>query len=470
MMTEIKYLSTRGQESNLNFEDVLLSGLARDGGLYLPNTWPRFSNLELNEMKNLDYISLAEKIISPFVSKEIRSKLYEMCRQVYSNFNHEEVVPIKKLDTNLYIMELFYGPTFAFKDYAMQFLANVFDYVLKEKKKKILIVGATSGDTGSAALEAFKNNTNVDLFILFPNNKISTIQQKQMTTIFKKGCQSVAIETDFDGCQSIVKSLFSDLNFKDEVKLSAINSINWVRLIPQVVYYFYGAFKLGAPNKKVNFSVPTGNFGNIFAGWVAKKMGLPINTLICASNQNDILTRFFDSGTMERKCVKESYSPSMDIQVSSNFERLLFEMLGRDSDALNFYMEQFEKNKKFNIDKPMLERFNDDFTSFKVSDDGIIDEIKNTYNKSKYLLDPHSAVGLRAAKTAISEGRVDDKIPLISLACAHPAKFPKVTEKSLNFSPENPHSLELILEKEENFKILNNQIHEIKSYIKNNMR
>ena len=469
-MTEIKYLSTRGQESNLNFEDVLLSGLARDGGLYLPNTWPRFSNLELNEMKNLDYISLAEKIISPFVSKEIRYKLYEMCRQVYSNFNHEEVVPIKKLDTNLYVMELFYGPTFAFKDYAMQFLARVFDYVLREKKKKILIVGATSGDTGSAALEAFKNNKNVDLFILFPNNKISSIQQKQMTTIFKKGCQSVAIETDFDGCQSIVKSLFSDLNFKDEVKLSAINSINWVRLIPQVVYYFYGAFKLGAPNKKVNFSVPTGNFGNIFAGWVAKKMGLPINTLICASNQNDILTRFFDSGTMERKSVEESYSPSMDIQVSSNFERLLFEMLGRDSDALNFYMEQFEKNKKFNIDKPMLERFNDDFASFKVSDDGIIDEIKNTYNKSKYLLDPHSAVGLRAAKTAISEGRVDDKIPLISLACAHPAKFPKVTEKSLNFSPENPHSLELILEKEENFKILNNQIHEIKSYIKNNMR
>ena len=309
-MTEIKYLSTRGQESNLNFEDVLLSGLARDGGLYLPNTWPRFSNLELNEMKNLDYISLAEKIISPFVGKEIRSKLYEMCREVYSNFNHEEVVPIKKLDTNLYIMELFYGPTFAFKDYAMQFLAHVFDYVLKEKKKKILIVGATSGDTGSAALEAFKNNTNVDLFILFPNNKISSIQQKQMTTIFKKGCQSLAIQTDFDGRQSIVKSLFSDLNFKDEVKLSAINSINWVRLIPQVVYYFYGAFKLGAPNKKVNFSVPTGNFGNIFAGWVAKKMGLPINTLICASNQNDILTRFFDSGTMERKCCLLYTSPS----------------------------------------------------------------------------------------------------------------------------------------------------------------
>ena len=469
-MSEIKYLSTRGQESNLNFDDVLLSGLARDGGLYLPNTWPRFSNSELNEMKDLDYISLAEKIISPFVGKEIRSKLYEMCREVYSNFDHKEVVPIKNLDGNLYVMELFYGPTFAFKDYAMQFLARIFDYVLKQKKKKILIVGATSGDTGSAALEAFKNNTNVDLFILFPNNKISSIQQKQMTTIFKEGCQSLAIETDFDGCQSIVKSLFSDLNFKDEVQLSAINSINWARLIPQVVYYFYGAFKLGAPNKKVNFSVPTGNFGNIFAGWVAKKMGLPINTLICASNQNDILTRFFDSGTMERKSVEQSYSPSMDIQVSSNFERLLFEMLGRDSKALNSYMEQFEKNNRFNVDKSMLERFNDEFVSFKVSDIEIIDEIKNTYHKSNYLLDPHSAVGVRAAKTAVSEGRVGDKIPLISLACAHPAKFPKVTEKSLNFSPKNPHALEAILDKAEKFMILNHDINKIKYYIKSNMR
>ncbi len=470
MAIKIKYLSTRGQESNLMFEDVLLSGLARDGGLYLPDTWPIFSNLELNEMKDLDYISLAEKIISPFVGKEIRSKLYEMCRDVYSNFDHEDVVPIKNLEDNLYVMELFYGPTFAFKDYAMQFLAHVFDYVLKHQKKKILIVGATSGDTGSAALEAFKNNTNVDLFILFPNNKVSSIQQKQMTTIFKKGCQSLAIETDFDGCQSIVKSLFNDLNFKDEVQLSAINSINWARLIPQIVYYFYGAFKLGAPNKKINFSVPTGNFGNIFAGWVAKKMGLPINTLICASNQNDILTRFFDSGTMERKRVEESYSPSMDIQVSSNFERLLFEMLGRDSEALNFYMEQFEQNKRFNVDKSMLERFNNEFVSFKVSDIEIVDEIKKTYHKSNYLLDPHSAVGVRAAKIAISEGRVSEKIPLISLACAHPAKFPKVTEKSLNFSPENPQALEVILKKAENFKILNNDINEIKYYIKSNMR
>ena len=470
MINEIKYLSTRGQETNLNFEDVLLSGLARDGGLYLPNTWPSFSNLELNEMKDLDYISLAEKIISPFVGKEIGSKTYEMCRDVYSKFDHKDVAPIQKLDSNFYVMELFYGPTFAFKDYAMQFLAHVFDYVLKQKKNKILIVGATSGDTGSAALEAFKDNSNVDLFILFPNNKISSIQQKQMTTIFKKGCQSLAIETDFDGCQSVVKSLFKDLNFKDEVQLSAINSINWARLIPQVVYYFYGAFKLGAPNKKVNFSVPTGNFGNVFAGWVAKKMGLPIDKLICASNKNDILTRFFNSGIMERKSVEQSYSPSMDIQVSSNFERLLFEMIGRDSKTLNFYMEKFEKNKKFNIDKSMLQKFNNEFVSFKVSDIEIMNEITNTYNKSKYLLDPHSAVGVRAAKTAISENRVDDKIPLISLACAHPAKFPHVIEKSLNFSSKNPHALDIILKKEEKFKILNNDINVIKSYIKQNMR
>ena len=469
-MSEIKYLSTRGLESNLNFENVLLSGLARDGGLYLPDTWPSFSYSELNEMKDLDYISLAEKIISPFVGEEIGSKIYEICKDVYSNFDHKEIAPIKKLDTNLYVMELFHGPTFAFKDYAMQFLAHVFDYVLKQNKNKILIVGATSGDTGSAALEAFKNNSNVDLFILFPNKKISSIQQKQMTTIFKKGCQSLAIETDFDGCQSIVKSLFNDLNFKDEVKLSAINSINWARLIPQIVYYFYGAFKLGAPNKKINFSVPTGNFGNIFAGWVAKKMGLTIDKFICASNQNDILTRFFSSGTMERKLVEQSLSPSMDIQVSSNFERLLFEVIGRDSEALNFHMEHFEKNKRFNVDKSILKKFNDEFVSFKVCDTQIINEIKNTYNKSKYLLDPHSAVGVSAAKTAIAENRLDDNIPLISLACAHPAKFPNVIEKSLNFSPKNPHSLELILKKEENFKILKNEINLIKSHIKNNMR
>ena len=458
-MTEIKYLSTRGQESNLNFEDVLLSGLARDGGLYLPNTWPRFSNLELNEMKNLDYISLAEKIISPFVGKEIRSKLYEMCREVYSNFNHEEVVPIKKLDANLYVMELFYGPTFAFKDYAMQFLAHVFDYVLKEKKKKILIVGATSGDTGSAALEAFKNNTNVDLFILFPNNKISSIQQKQMTTIFKKGCQSLAIETDFDGCQSIVKSLFSDLNFKDEVKLSAINSINWVRLIPQVVYYFYGAFKLGAPNKKVNFSVPTGNFGNIFAGWVAKKMGLPINTLICASNQNDILTRFFDSGTMERKSVEESYSPSMDIQVSSNFERLLFDFYenGKMIEKL-FY--KLENAKEFSVAQTHLSNMRKTFGYGRLSDSETKKTINQIFDRYKVIVDPHTAVGL-----SVGEKQLDKKERRIYLATAHYSKFIKTVKESVKKKVDYPVKLKEILKKKEKFEIIENDIDQLDKLI-----
>ena len=466
----IKYSSTRGGDDSLSYEEVLLAGLARDGGLFMPEKWPSFSHGDLKNMKELTYSNLATKILKPFIQPFLdEDDISNICESTYSTFGNE-VAPLKELKENTYILELFHGPTLAFKDYAMQFLSRAFNIALEKKNKRAVILGATSGDTGSAALEAFKGKDNIDIFILFPHKRVSEVQQKQMTWINEDGAHALSVKTDFDGCQAIVKDCFEDLNFKDRTSLSAINSINWVRLLPQIVYYFYSALKVGSPEKEVVFSVPTGNFGNIFAGWVAKKMGLPIDTLICASNQNDILTRFFDTGTMERKSVEESYSPSMDIQVSSNFERLLFEILGRDSDALNFYMEQFEKNKKFNIDRSMLEKFNDDFASFKVSDDGIVDEIKNTFNKSKYLLDPHSAVGVRAAKTAISGGRVDDKIPLISLACAHPAKFPKVTEKSLNFSPENPHSLDLILEKEENFKILNNQIHEIKSYIKNNMR
>ena len=469
-MNEVKYLSTRGLETDLNFEQVLLSGLARDGGLYLPNKWPKFTTNELYAMRNLDYISLADKIITPFVDNKAKSQINSICKKVYNNFDSKDVAPLKKVENQIYVMELFHGPTFAFKDYAMQFLAEIFDYVLKKNRTKVLIVGATSGDTGSAALEAFKNNTNVDLFILFPNNKVSRIQQKQMTTIFYKGCQSIALETDFDGCQSIVKTLFNDLNFKDQEKLSAINSINWVRLIPQIVYYFYGALKLGAPDTQVNFSVPTGNFGNIFSGWVAKKMGLPINTLICASNQNDILTRFFETGYMERRIVDPSYSPSMDIQVSSNFERILFEMLGRDSEKLNSLMKKFETNNKYFVDQLLLKRFKETFTSYRVKNSEIIDEIKYTFNSKNYLLDPHSAVGVRSARQALFEGRIDKSIPIISLACAHPAKFPNVIKKSLNFEPKNPKNLEIILQKKEKFKILENNFEIIKSYIKNNMR
>ncbi len=469
-MKNVFYLSTRGLENKLNFEDVLLSGLGRDGGLYLPSEWPNFTLNQLNEMKYLDYISLAERIIKPYIGNDIGNEVLPICEKVYQSFENKEVAPLKQIEDQIYIMELFHGPTLAFKDYAMQFLSEMFEKVLNKKSKKILIVGATSGDTGSAALEAFKNKFNIDLFILFPNNKVSKIQQKQMTTIFSKGCQSIAINSDFDGCQSIIKTLFKDLKFKDEFSLSAINSINWARLLPQVVYYFYSAFKVGAPQKKITFSVPTGNFGNIFAGWIAKQMGLPVNKLICGSNQNDILTRFFETGIMERKNVIPSYSPSMDIQVSSNFERLLFELLNRDTDKLNKFMCQFEKNNKYDVGNLTLKKMEDLFFSYKVTDEEILSEIKYTFKKSNYLIDPHTAVGLKSARVALSLGKIEKESPIVSLACAHPAKFPNVIERSLQFKPDIPVKLKEILTKEENFKTLDVDIDKIKSYIISNMR
>ena len=469
-MNKITYLSTRGLEKKLNFEDVLLSGLARDGGLYLPSEWPKFTLNELNEMKHLDYISLAERIIKPYVGDDVACEVFSICKKIYQKFENTKVAPLIQIDDNIHVVELFHGPTLAFKDYAMQFLSEIFEKVLQKKNKKILIVGATSGDTGSAALEAFKDKVNINLFILFPNKKVSIIQQKQMTTIFDKGCQSVAVNSDFDGCQSIVKTLFKDLKFKDEFSLSAINSINWVRLIPQVVYYFFSAFMVGAPQKKISFSVPTGNFGNIFSGWIAKQMGLPINKLICGSNKNDILDRFFKTGVMERKNVEPSYSPSMDIQVSSNFERLLFELFDRDDVKLKNLMTQFETNKKYDIGNSSLQKINHLFFSHRVTDEEILSEIKHTFDNSKYLIDPHTAVGVKAAREALSSGKIDNVSPIVSLACAHPAKFPDIIKKSLKFKPQNPSRLEKILDKEEHFKILDVDISKIKSHIISNMR
>ncbi len=343
MTDSIKYTSTRGGEQNLSFDDVLLTGLARDGGLYMPESWPSFSYKKLLEMKHLDYPTLASEIIKQFVGKNLEKKIDFISKSVYTTFDNREIAPIVKLKENIYLMELFHGPTLAFKDYAMMYLSELFDEVLKEKKKKVVILGATSGDTGSAALEAFKLKKNIDIFIFFPHNRVSNVQKKQMTTIYGPGTESIALKSDFDGCQNLVKSMFNDIEFRDEISLSAINSINWARLIPQIVYYFYGAFKVGAPEKEVIFSVPTGNFGNILAGWIALKMGLPIRKLICGSNRNDVLTRLFNNGYMKKSSVVPSLSPSMDIQVSSNFERFLFELLDRDVDKLNLLMNSFEK-------------------------------------------------------------------------------------------------------------------------------
>ena len=469
MTDSIKYTSTRGGEQNLSFDDVLLTGLARDGGLYMPESWPSFSYKKLLEMKHLDYPTLASEIIKQFVGKNLEKKIDFISKSVYSTFDNREIAPIVKLKENIYLMELFHGPTLAFKDYAMMYLSELFDEVLKEKKKKVVILGATSGDTGSAALEAFKLKKNIDIFIFFPHNRVSNVQKKQMTTIYGPGTESIALKSDFDGCQNLVKSMFNDIEFRDEISLSAINSINWARLIPQIVYYFYGAFKVGAPEKEVIFSVPTGNFGNILAGWIALKMGLPIRKLICGSNRNDVLTRLFNNGYMKKSSVVPSLSPSMDIQVSSNFERFLFELLDRDVDKLNFLMNNFEKNDYYQLENHHLKKALKYFDSFSVSDAEILQTIKYIYKENKYIIDPHTAVGIRSIFLSKNKKDIED-LPIVSLACAHPSKFPNTIFKSLSFYPEIPKRLGKILNKKENFKIIDYNLAEVKNYIIKKMK
>ena len=471
MLNQIKYLSTRGGQSSLSYEDVLLSGLARDGGLFMPEEWPRFSLSDLNDMKGLSYAELACKIMSPFMSPCLtEDEVLKMSVDTYSNFNNHDVASLHRFEDNLHILELFHGPTLAFKDYAMQFLSRAFNKALQNKNKRGVILGATSGDTGSAALEAFKGKENIDIFILFPHGRVSEVQQKQMTWINEKGAYALSVKTDFDGCQEIVKDCFEDLTFKDQYSLSAINSINWVRLLPQIVYYFYSGLKVGAPDQEIAFSVPTGNFGNILAGWMAKKIGLPVSKLICGSNQNDILTRFFNNGSMERKNVLPSYSPSMDIQVSSNFERLLYEINERDTDKVKQQMKDFKSNGYFEITKNELKKINKLFSAYMVSDEETIEIIKKVYTDYNYILDPHSAIGYGVAQKALNNNIISKDMSVISLACAHPAKFPEIINKSINITPEIPFHLETIMSSKEHFDIIEPSINEVQNFIKSNMR
>ena len=470
MSNSIKYSSTRGGESSLSYEDVLLSGLARDGGLFMPEEWPHFSHSDLNEMKHLNYAELSAKIIRPFVEPCLsENELLNISKDTYSIFN-KDVAPLYQLNKNLHVLELFQGPTLAFKDYAMQFLARAFNQALNKRAQKGVILGATSGDTGSAALEAFKGKENIDIFILFPHKRVSSVQQKQMTWINERGAYALSVKTDFDGCQEIVKDCFEDLKFKDETSLSAINSINWVRLLPQIVYYFYSALKIGVPDKEIVFSVPTGNFGNILAGWMAQKIGLPISKLICGSNQNDILTRFFNNGLMERKNVLPSYSPSMDIQVSSNFERLLYEINERDTDKVKQQMIEFKNNGNFEITKNQLEKINNLFSAYMISDEETLEIINKVYTDYNYILDPHSAIGYGAAQKALDNNIISKDMSVISLACAHPAKFPEIISKSINVMPKKPFHLENIMSSKEYFNIMDPSINDVQNFIKSNMR
>ncbi len=444
------YISTRGGDGPLGYEDTLLSGLARDGGLFIPAAWPRFTPEEFTALKGKSYAEIAHAVMTPFVGDDVpEDQLKAMIEDTYKGFTHPDVAPIVEISDNIHVCELFHGPTIAFKDYAMQFLSRAFDRALGARGKRAVILGATSGDTGSAALEAFQGRDFVDIFILYPDGRTSPIQEKQMTSVIADGAFAIAVDGDFDTCQDAVKALFRDLAFRDRVGLSAINSINWARLMPQIVYYVATALKLGAPEREVAFSIPTGNFGNIFAGYAARQMGLPIKTLICASNRNDILTRFFENGVMARAEVKPSLSPSMDIQVSSNFERLLFEMLGRDAEAVKSAMDHFSTHGSFDVDPAILAEAKRLFAAYRLDDQGTLDEIAATHNTDGMVLDPHSAVGVYAARQARQDGVVDAQTPIISLACASPAKFPDAVEKATGIHPALPPHLADLMSREE---------------------
>ena len=417
----MRYISTRGEAPTLDFADCLLAGLARDGGLYVPETWPQISPAEIAAYAGQPFHAVAFDVIRRFTGGAIPDAvLAEATKAAYASFAHEAVTPLQQIGPNRFVLELFHGPTLAFKDVAMQLLARLMDYALERKGTRATIVGATSGDTGGAAIEAFRSSKRADVFILFPDGRVSDVQRRMMTTPTEKHIHAITIPGTFDDCQNLVKGLFNHLAFRDEIRLSGVNSINWARIVAQVTYYFVAAVALGAPHRKVAFSVPTGNFGDIFAGYVAKRMGLPIETLVIATNVNDILARTLATGRYEMNKVEATLSPSMDIQISSNFERLLFEASGRDSAAVQRMMSGLKQSGAFTLPEATLAAIRADFKADRASEDEVAEAIRTTRAQSAYTLDPHTATGIVAANKA----GLDAGVPVVVLATAAPAKFP----------------------------------------------
>ena len=443
----MRYVSTRGQAPEMDFAGALLAGLASDGGLYMPATWPRFSADELKALRGLPYPELAAKIIAPFTAGSItEAELLAMCHQAYAGFAHKAIVPLVQVDTNLYALELFHGPTLAFKDMALQLVGHLFEHVLAKRGEKVRIVGATSGDTGSAAIEAVAGRKNIDITILHPEGKTSEVQRRQMTSVKADNVLNIAVEGNFDDCQDLVKAMFADAPFRTEMNLSAVNSINFARIAAQIPYYVYAALNLGAPEREVAVSVPTGNFGNILAAWAAKQMGLPIAKFIVASNRNDILSRFLDANDMSVKAVEASLSPSMDIGVSSNFERLLFEFQGRDAALTAQTMADFRASGKMTVSEPVWRSIREQFQGYRLSDEATLKEIARFWKESEYLADPHSVIGLAAGRDCGPMG-----LPVIAAATAHPAKFPDAIEKAVGSRPPLPPHLSDLYDRKETF-------------------
>ncbi len=461
----MRYVSTRGQAAPRDFESVLLAGLAEDGGLFVPETWPTLTPAEWRAMRGLPYPALAARILSLFGADGL--PLEAICRDAYAGFGHPAVVPLVQLDHRSFALELFHGPTLAFKDMALQVLGRMFDHVLERRGERVTIVGATSGDTGSAAIEACRDRAAVDIVILHPENRTSEVQRRQMTTVLAPNVKNIAVQGDFDACQDLMKAMFNDAPFRAEMHLSAVNSINWARIAAQVPYYVAAALALGAPDREVAVSVPTGNFGNVLAAWVAKRMGLPISHFIIGSNRNDILARFLASNDMSAQPVEPSLSPSMDIQVSSNFERLLFELLDRDAAATAEMMTRFRAEGRMPVPDAAWKQANALFSGFTLDDAGTLAEIRRLWTGAGYLADPHTAVGTAAARALAP---ADPAVPVIVAATAHPVKFPDAVERATGIRPPLPARLADLYEREERFGVLPNDLGAIEAAVRAHAR
>ena len=447
----MRYVSTRGSAPALDFEGATLAGLASDGGLYVPEVWPEFSTAEIAAMRGMSYVDTAVTVMRPFVAGCLDdATLKRLCEAAYGRFSHDAVTPLVQLDHQNWLMELFHGPTLAFKDVALQLLGQLFETFLSKRDAHLTIIGATSGDTGSAAIDGVAGRAKIDIFMLHPVGRVSDVQRRQMTTVLAPNVHNIAIEGSFDDAQAIVKALFNDRDFNGRFTLSAVNSINWARLMAQVVYYFYTAVRLGAPDRPVAFSVPTGNFGDVFAGYVASRMGLPVAKLIVATNVNDILHRALTTGDYSCGDVTPTATPSMDIQVSSNFERLLFDLASRDGKGLAKMMADFEATRAMTIPADMLAGAKDLFTSARIDADGMSNVMRWAHERADEVIDPHTAIGLAAAR----EADLPADVPVVTLATAHPAKFRDAVERATGVRPHMPARLGNLFDREERYDTL----------------
>ncbi|MCP4329009.1 MAG: threonine synthase [Alphaproteobacteria bacterium] len=457
------YVSTRGAAAALEFDDVLLAGLASDGGLYVPAEWPRLSADAFRALDGLPYAEAAVRVMTPFVGGRIPPRsFHDMVAETYARFDSPEVAPLRRVDDDLWMLELFQGPTLAFKDYALQLVGRLFDHVLEVHGERVTVVGATSGDTGSAAIEACRDRDRIEIFMLHPKGRVSEVQRRQMTTVASANVHNIEIEGTFDDCQDLVKAMFNDTAFRRDVRITAVNSINWARVMAQIVYYVYAALRVGGPDRPVSFAVPTGNFGNVFAGYAAARMGLPIGRLAIGSNRNDILTRYFNSGRMEMREVVPTLSPSMDIQVSSNFERLVFELYGRDGAAVAEAMTAMRATGVLDMGDARWRAARELFVAHRLDDDETKSVMRGHYEETGQLIDPHTAVGLAAARAIRDQGDV----PVVALATAHPAKFPDAVEAATGIRPALPAHLSDLLERQERVTSLANDLAAVEGYVR----